>query len=384
MVGEMVPLLTSPGDVDTKLRLVAQRLSVGAGYDAVDFTLFAPTPGAPLATNAFARIPADLLKAWNRLQAEDDSPEPHPLRTYFERSPRPVIIEDFTNSELVLPDQRTLLAAIGLRSGLAAPLIWQDEVLGILAVGSKQQDVFTATDVQFVGVVATQVTAIVRMAALVEQLQAATARLVETQAETVMMLATAAEAHDRTTGLHLQSVRALVEALARELGHDDDEVRGLGLAAVLHDIGKVSVPDSVLSSSGKLTGDDWELMKGHTVWGGDFLGSRPGFGLAAAVARSHHERWDGGGYPDGLAGEEIPAAAAIVTVADSFDAMTHDRPYTAGRPAVYGDPGDHRRGGQAVQPTRRGGAAAAARARRTAAALRGARRAGGGVTSARG
>jgi HD-GYP domain-containing protein (c-di-GMP phosphodiesterase class II) len=74
------------------------------------------------------------------------------------------------------------------------------------------------------------------------------------------------------------------------------------------------------------------MMKEHTVWGGDFLSGRPGFALAASVARSHHERWDGGGYPDGLAGEAIPFAAQIVTVADSFDAMTHDRPYKASRP----------------------------------------------------
>jgi len=72
-------------------------------------------------------------------------------------------------------------------------------------------------------------------------------------------------------------------------------------------------------------------MKRHTVWGAEFLGGHPELELAATIARSHHERWDGGGYPDGLAGEAIPAAATIVTVADSFDAMTHDRPYRARR-----------------------------------------------------
>ena len=332
MVGELAPLLTSPGDANSKLRLVAHRLSVGAGYDAVDFTLFAPAPGAPLATNAFARIPADVLEAWRRQQAEDDSPEPHPLRTYFERSPRPVIIEEFTNSELVTPDQCTILAAAGLCSGLVAPLIWQDEVVGMLAVGSKRHGVFTALDAQFVGAVATQVTAIVRMAQLVDELQEATARLGEAQAETVMMLAAAAEAHDRETGLHLLSIRTTAEALARELGYADAAVHDLGLAAVLHDIGKISVPDTVLSSSGSLQDDEWELMKRHTLWGAEFLSGKPGFDLAATVARSHHERWDGGGYPDGLTDGDIPEAAAIVTVADSFDAMTHDRPYKLGRP----------------------------------------------------
>jgi diguanylate cyclase (GGDEF)-like protein len=331
MVGEMAPLLTSPGDANSKLRLVAHRLSVGAGYDAVDFTLFAPTPGAPLASSAFARIPADVLEAWDR-QPRRDTPEPHPLRAYFAHSPRPVIIEELTSSELVTPDQRVILAAAGLRSGLVAPLIWRDEVVGLLAVGSKQQGVFTAQDAQFVGSVATQVTAIVRMATLVEDLEVATARLGAAQAETVMMLAAAAEAHDRETGLHLLSIRTTAEALARELGYPDAAVHDLGLAAVLHDIGKISVPDAVLSNSGSLQDDDWETMKQHTLWGAEFLRGKPGFELAATVARSHHERWDGGGYPDGIAGDAIPEAAAIVTVADSFDAMTHDRPYKLGRP----------------------------------------------------
>jgi diguanylate cyclase (GGDEF)-like protein/PAS domain S-box-containing protein len=331
MVGELAPLLTSPGDANSKLRLVAHRLSVGAGYDAVDFTLFAPTPGAPLASNAFARIPADVLEAWKRRQATDDSAEPHPLRTYFARSPRPVIIEEFASSELVTPDQSALLAAAGLCSGLVAPLIFEDEVVGMLAVGSKRHGAFTAQDAQFVGNVATQVTAIVRMAQLVDELQGATTRLAGAQAETVMMLAAAAEAHDRETGLHLLSIRTTAEALARELGYADPAVHDLGLAAVLHDIGKISVPDAVLSSAGTLQDDEWALMKRHTLWGAEFLSGKPGFELAASVARSHHERWDGGGYPDGLAGDAIPEAATIVTVADSFDAMTHDRPYKLGR-----------------------------------------------------
>ena len=92
------------------------------------------------------------------------------------------------------------------------------------------------------------------------------------------------------------------------------------------------MPEYVLTSADSLGDDEWALMKHHTVWGGEFLGLRPGFGLAAAVARCHHERWDGSGYPAGLVGEEIPEAAAITSVADSLDAMTNNRPYRQGRP----------------------------------------------------
>jgi HD-GYP domain-containing protein (c-di-GMP phosphodiesterase class II) len=144
----------------------------------------------------------------------------------------------------------------------------------------------------------------------------------------VLLLAAAAEAHDATTGQHLQHMQVLVEALARELGESQEEARALGTAAVLHDIGKLFVPDSLLAGNGPLDDAGWELMKRHTTQGQQFLNGHPGFGLAAVIARHHHERWDGAGYPDGLAGERIPEAAAIVTVADAFDAMTSGRPYS--------------------------------------------------------
>lgn len=156
-------------------------------------------------------------------------------------------------------------------------------------------------------------------------------RLALAQVDTVTMLAAAAEAHDETTGRHLQRVRAIAEALACELGHSEAQAKDIGLAAVLHDIGKVHVPDAVLTSPHRLNEDEWQQMRQHTIWGAEFLASTPGFELAAVVARSHHEHWDGTGYPDGLRGEKIPEAAAITAVADAFDAITHDRPYRAGR-----------------------------------------------------
>ena len=172
------------------------------------------------------------------------------------------------------------------------------------------------------------------MATLVESLQETSDRVQAAHAETVMMLAAAAEAHDRTTGQHLISVRRLAQDLAKEMGYSDEDAYQLGLAAVLHDIGKVSVPDTLLAGAGPLAAEQWAVMRQHTIWGQEFLVARQGFELASRVARSHHERWDGGGYPDGLAGDNIPEEATIVTVADSYDAMTHDRPYRQGRPTA--------------------------------------------------
>jgi len=329
MVGEIVPLLTSPGDLNEKLRLVAHRLSVGAGYDAVNFGLFPPAqPEAPFAAETFAQAPKELVEAWNR---EQRRARDVPLRQILERTRRPIILDDLLRDQRLTDTQRELVCAAGLRSALVAPMIWQNELIGDVSVASKRKAAFGPRDAQFLMAVATQVTAIARMATLVEELQSASARLTEAQAETVMLLAAAAEAHDRTSGHHLQNVRATTEALAAELGYSEKDARELGLAAVLHDIGKIRVPDSILANVGRLSDEEWELMKGHTVWGGEFLAGRLGFELAAAIARSHHERWDGSGYPDGLSGEAIPEPATIVSVADAFDAMTSGRPYRAAR-----------------------------------------------------
>jgi putative two-component system response regulator len=210
-------------------------------------------------------------------------------------------------------------------------MLWRNEVIGSISVARPHKAAFTARDAEFLMAVGGQVTAIVRMATLVDELRSASDRVAESHIETVMMLAAAAEAHDRTTGRHLRNVRGTTHALARELGHDEEQAADLALAAVLHDIGKIRLPDLILASTGRLTDAEWELLKQHTVWGEQFLKGRPGFKLAAIIARSHHERWDGTGYPDALAGEAIPQAATIVAVADSFDAITSDRPYRAAR-----------------------------------------------------
>jgi HD-GYP domain-containing protein (c-di-GMP phosphodiesterase class II) len=250
----------------------------------------------------------------------------------LESTKRPIIIDSIAETDFATPAQKEILDRVGLKSAIIAPMIWRGNVLGAISVGSKRDAAFGPRDAQFLSAIATQVTAIVRTAALVDDLQAASSRLEQAHTGTVMMLAAAAEAHDSTTGRHLHRVRTIAELLAMELGHREDKAKEIGLAAVLHDIGKIRVPDHVLGSTASLSDAEWSLMKDHTIWGGEFLLARGGFELAAQVARAHHERWDGSGYPDGLMGEQIPEPAAITSVADSLDAIISDRPYRAGRP----------------------------------------------------
>lgn len=331
IVGEIVPFLTSPGDLTEKLNLVGARLSAGAGYDAVNLAVY-PASRAKSRTASFAEVSgADALEYDAESQPEEKAGS---TRSVLEATLRPIIIDRIAESPFATPEQKESLARVGLRSGLIAPMIWRGSVVGAISVGSKQEAAFNPRDAQFLTAIATQVTAIVRTAALVDDLQAASGRLREAHEGTVLMLASAAEAHDHTTGRHLQRVRTISEALGRELGYSDDDAQALGMAAILHDIGKIRVPDSVLGSSKSLAEAEWVLMKQHCLWGAAFLSGQPGFELASEVARHHHERWDGGGYPDGLVGDAIPEAALITTVADSFDAMTNDRPYRVGRPVA--------------------------------------------------
>jgi PAS domain S-box-containing protein len=144
--------------------------------------------------------------------------------------------------------------------------------------------------------------------------------------ETVLVLAAAAEAHDHLTGQHVHRIRSLAEAIAEEMGYDPTAARQLGLAAVLHDVGKIRVPRAILGKEGDLTEQEWDVMRKHTVWGSDLLADYPRLNFAAMIALNHHQRWDGTGYPNGLAGNAIPEPATIVAVADAFDAMTNDRP----------------------------------------------------------
>ena len=127
--------------------------------------------------------------------------------------------------------------------------------------------------------------------------------------------------------VHLNGVAALAAAVGRVLGLTCEERDEVARAAELHDVGKIAIPDAILHKPGPLDDDEWRLMREHTVVGDRILGAAPAMRPVARIVRSSHERWDGGGYPDGLAGEQIPLGARIVAVCDAYDAMTSARPY---------------------------------------------------------
>jgi len=152
--------------------------------------------------------------------------------------------------------------------------------------------------------------------------------------ETIERLIAASRLRDEETGDHIRRLGTISAIVACQLGWSSDDVDMIRMAASMHDIGKLGIPDSILQKPGKLTNDEYEIMKTHTQVGAAILsGSKvPMLQMAEQIALWHHERWDGTGYPDGLCGEQIPLAARIVAVADVFDALSHDRVYRQALP----------------------------------------------------
>lgn len=151
----------------------------------------------------------------------------------------------------------------------------------------------------------------------------------ETQEELIYMLGEAVEKRSKETGAHVKRVAEISALLAKESGTSQLFVENLRLASPLHDLGKIAIPDAILNKAGKLDADEWEIMKSHAEIGESMLqhSEKPVFQLAARVAGTHHEKWDGSGYPKGLKGEEIPLSGRITAVADVFDALNSIRCY---------------------------------------------------------
>lgn len=151
--------------------------------------------------------------------------------------------------------------------------------------------------------------------------------------QTLSMLATIVEARDSDAGQHLRRITYFARALALNMGYDEKTANEIAYAAMIHDVGKAQVPDAILKKPGPLTEAERREIEQHTIWGHDLLSENDEFAPACEVARSHHERWDGSGYPDGLAGERIPLSARITAVADVYDALISKRPYKEAWPA---------------------------------------------------
>lgn len=150
-------------------------------------------------------------------------------------------------------------------------------------------------------------------------------------AEAVGAVVAAIDARDHETTGHSFRVAHYALALARDLELEPEQLRAIEWGALLHDVGKIAVPDAILRKTGRLTEEEWHVMRQHPSWGFEMLADVKFLESELEIVYSHHERWDGGGYPRGLRREEIPLAARIFAVADTYDSITSDRPYRRAR-----------------------------------------------------
>jgi len=232
----------------------------------------------------------------------------------------------YDKAELVLwhrgePDKRFKDLPEPVQAFIAAPLSVRDKPIGVLAIASsKQGEHYTEQDAELFGNFAAQVAVSIENTRLYERLQ-------DTYLGAIGSLAAAIEARDPYTVGHSARVTQYAVAIAESMRLPSEEVEELRLAGLLHDLGKIGVPDSILNKAGRLSEEEYSAIKMHPALSMRIIEPLPHLGNLIPIIYHHHERYDGNGYMDGMVGDKIPLGARIIAVADSFEAMTSDRPY---------------------------------------------------------
>ena len=210
------------------------------------------------------------------------------------------------------------------RSELSVAILVDGSVWGVLNIEETEPGALSESDAVLVEAIAASFGVAVHRANLMADLERAFTT-------TLAALASTVEAKDSYTACHGEDVAELVERVALRMSLTDSQARDARHAAMLHDIGKVGVPSEILLKPGPLTEEEWALMRSHAAIGGELVARIDAFAHLAPAVRASHERWDGTGYPDGLAGRQIPVAARIIAACDTYDAIVTDRPYRRAR-----------------------------------------------------
>src|SRR5450759_5457 len=263
------------------------------------------------------------LRAWRGMAGAlpDEGAVRSSMSDWVVRQGRPLIF----NPTAKAGGEQHVDSVTGALAALCVPLVSSEGVVGAIAVGSRDRSFrFSSDDVRLLSTIANHVTIAIGNIELFSSLQ-------DAYLATVRSLAAAVDAKDPYTHGHSDRVATYYGAIAEKLDLSGEQRIALEMAAYLHDIGKIGIRESILLKPGELTDEEMGQMRHHPLIGANILKPVAFPWPIAPVVRHHHERYDGGGYPAGLKGEEIPLLARILTVADAFEAMTTDRPYRPGR-----------------------------------------------------
>lgn len=240
-----------------------------------------------------------------------------------------ILVDDYNNWEGSSP----MYSDLRVGSVIAAPLLWKDKVLGAFHVEHPSPNVFGPDDIEIVSLFAEQAAVAIANARLIYRTETARKELELAYTATLEGWGRALDLRDQETEGHTQRVTDLTVELARRLNVAEDQMESIRRGALLHDIGKIGIPDAILRKPGPLTEDEWTIMRRHPQMARDMLSPIEFLMPALAIPYGHHERWDGSGYPLGIKGRQIPLAARIFAVVDVYDALrSDDRAYREGWP----------------------------------------------------
>lgn len=245
------------------------------------------------------------------------------------KTKRPILLDDYR----AWPGRAPVFATAGIGSVIGVPVLWRGEVLGSLFVNHEVPGRFGAADVETVRLFAEQAAVAIANARLIGDLKGAAEELSLAYDATLEGWVHALDLRDRETEGHTHRVVDRTVDLARRAGMAEETLVHVRRGALLHDIGKMGIPDRILQKPGPLTEDEWAIMRLHPTYAHEMLGGIGFLRPALDIPFSHHEKWDGTGYPRGLKGEEISLAARVFAVVDIWDALVSDRPYRKAVPA---------------------------------------------------
>jgi HD domain len=304
--------LASAGDGSEAMSLFARELTLLFQASACLISSYDPETQKVTDWAAYVVPPAELNTV-----AQDYPLDQYPLTRR--------VLEELVEVSTTVGDggdasEHALLEAGGFGAILMAPLVMAGHACGLIELFDVRARVFTAEERQFCRLLADQAGVVLAAGRLADQLE-------EQHLATVAALAAALEAKDAYTGNHAQTIASFAVAVGGELGAGARELRAIQMGALLHDVGKIGIPEAILNKPGPLTDEEFSVMKRHTVIGADIIAGIPGMQEVVELVRWSHERWDGRGYPDGLAGLDVPRGSYVIAVCDAYHAMTEDRVY---------------------------------------------------------